>query len=341
MSAPPVQKSHAQNCTDCSRYVSVCRRRLPRSSVAVRRCRPEPAESRSQDAPERRAAAARREVSRGDRADGRRWCSIRSTRSSSRRLRPSSAFFLEQDVKSKRMVGFVVEKRKSAIAQAAFDLGPLRGLAAAGAGGTGLGAAPGGGRREREGAARGDLRDRRHRRRCRWPADQVARLTKALDHYDPAVRAAAARVIGRLKVTEDGRRAAQGGQRFAGRRALRGDARARRDPRGARRRRADRAVRVLQEGRGRVVRAGRAGADRRAGERRRCSGSGCRTRTPTSAAPRPKASVAPATPSRSTPRKERHDRRGGDGAAGDGFALQKLGRNYARPHRRPDVVARR
>ncbi len=35
------------------------------------------------------------------------------------------SFFLEQDVKSKRMVGFVVEKRKSAIAAAAFDLGPL------------------------------------------------------------------------------------------------------------------------------------------------------------------------------------------------------------------------
>src|SRR6186997_1807739 len=35
------------------------------------------------------------------------------------------SFFLEQDVKSKRMVGFVLEKRKSAVAAAAFDLGPL------------------------------------------------------------------------------------------------------------------------------------------------------------------------------------------------------------------------
>src|SRR3990170_6674203 len=34
------------------------------------------------------------------------------------------AFFLEQDVKSRRMVGFVLEKRKSAIARSAFDLGP-------------------------------------------------------------------------------------------------------------------------------------------------------------------------------------------------------------------------
>src|SRR6188768_2156786 len=35
------------------------------------------------------------------------------------------AFFLEQDVKSKKMIGFVIEKRKSAIAAAAFELGPL------------------------------------------------------------------------------------------------------------------------------------------------------------------------------------------------------------------------
>jgi HEAT repeat protein len=35
------------------------------------------------------------------------------------------SFFLDQDVKSKKMVGFIVEKRTSAIAAAAFDLGPL------------------------------------------------------------------------------------------------------------------------------------------------------------------------------------------------------------------------
>src|SRR5436189_2894923 len=34
------------------------------------------------------------------------------------------SFFLEQDVKSKRMVAFVIEKRTSALAAAAFDLGP-------------------------------------------------------------------------------------------------------------------------------------------------------------------------------------------------------------------------
>src|SRR3990170_5485036 len=33
-------------------------------------------------------------------------------------------FFLEQDVKSKRMVGFLIEKRKAGIARSAFDLGP-------------------------------------------------------------------------------------------------------------------------------------------------------------------------------------------------------------------------
>ena len=108
-------------------------------------------------------------------------------------------FFLEQDVKSKRMVGFVLEKRKSAIAQAAFDLGPyavwpravpselVTNL---------LQAVDDDNAKVRLEAmyATGVI--------ARMPlaADQVERLTKALDHYDPAVRAAAARVIGRLKV---------------------------------------------------------------------------------------------------------------------------------------------
>lgn len=109
------------------------------------------------------------------------------------------SFFLEQDVRSKRMVGFVVEKRKSGIAQTAFDLGPhavwpravppelvssllqavdddnprvrLEAIYAAGV----IGRAP-------------------------LAPDQVDRLKKALDHYDPPVRAAAAKVIGRLRV---------------------------------------------------------------------------------------------------------------------------------------------
>jgi HEAT repeat protein len=101
------------------------------------------------------------------------------------------------------MVGFVVEKRRSAVSAAAFDLGPLvvwpravppeltssllhavdddnakvrlEAIYAAGI------------------IARAPLAD----------AD-VQRLIKALDHYDPAVRAAAARVAGRLKVKEAG-----------------------------------------------------------------------------------------------------------------------------------------
>src|SRR5262245_24101632 len=35
------------------------------------------------------------------------------------------SFFVDQDLKSKKMIGFVVEKRRSAIAEGAFELGPL------------------------------------------------------------------------------------------------------------------------------------------------------------------------------------------------------------------------
>src|SRR6476646_831681 len=35
------------------------------------------------------------------------------------------SFFLDQDVRTKKMIGFVIEKRVSGIAPAAFDLGPL------------------------------------------------------------------------------------------------------------------------------------------------------------------------------------------------------------------------
>jgi HEAT repeat protein len=113
------------------------------------------------------------------------------------------AFFLEQDVKSKKMVGFVVEKRKSAIAAAAFDLGPLavwpRPVPA-----------------ELVTALLQATDDENARVRLEaiyatgviakapLTAEQIQRLTKALDHYDPAVRAAAARVVGRLKMTEAG-----------------------------------------------------------------------------------------------------------------------------------------
>jgi HEAT repeat protein len=111
------------------------------------------------------------------------------------------AFFLEQDVKSKKMVGFVVEKRTSAIAAVAFELGPLavwpRTVPA-----------------ELVTALLQAVDDESAKVRLEaiyatgviakapLAADQVQRLTKALDHYDAAVRAAAARVIARLKVTE-------------------------------------------------------------------------------------------------------------------------------------------
>jgi HEAT repeat protein len=112
-------------------------------------------------------------------------------------------FFLEQDVKPKKMVGFVVEKRKSGIAVAAFDLGPLavwpRPVPA-----------------ELVTALLQAVDDDNPKVRLEaiyatgviakapLAADQAARLIKALDHYDPAVRAGTARVIGRLKLAEAG-----------------------------------------------------------------------------------------------------------------------------------------
>jgi HEAT repeat protein len=112
-------------------------------------------------------------------------------------------FFLEQDVKSKRMLGFVVEQRKSAIAQAAFDLGPYavwpRPVPAELVSALLQAVDDDSGKVRLEAMyATGVI--------ARMPLteDQVARLTKALDHYDPAIRAAAARVIGRLKVTGTG-----------------------------------------------------------------------------------------------------------------------------------------
>jgi HEAT repeat protein len=111
------------------------------------------------------------------------------------------SFFLDQDVRTKKMVGFVVEKRRSAIAAAAFDLGPLvvwpRPLPAELVSSL-LQAVDDDNPKVRLEAiyATGVLA------RAPLTADQSARLIKALDHYDAPVRAAAARVIGRLKVAE-------------------------------------------------------------------------------------------------------------------------------------------
>ena len=109
------------------------------------------------------------------------------------------SFFLEQDVRSKKMVGFVVEKRSSALARAAFDLGPhavwprqvppelVTAL---------LTAVDDDNKKVRAEAiyAIGVI--------ARAPLDgaHVEGLKKALDHYDPAIRTGAALVIARLKV---------------------------------------------------------------------------------------------------------------------------------------------
>ncbi len=135
------------------------------------------------------------------------------------------SFFLEQDVKAKRMVAFVVEQRKSALAAAAFDLGPLavypRDVPA-----------------ELVTALLQAVDDESAKVRleaiyatgviARAPlaAEQVARLLKALDHFDPAVRVGAARVIGRLKIAAAGEALlkavndSQAGVRYAAMRAL-------------------------------------------------------------------------------------------------------------------------
>jgi HEAT repeat protein len=113
------------------------------------------------------------------------------------------SFFLEQDMKSKRMVGFVLEKRRSGIGRSAFDLGPYavwpRPVPA-----------------ELVTALLEAVDDDNEKVRLdaiyaagvigRPPltTEQTGRLTKALDHYDPAVRAGAAAVIGRLRVAESG-----------------------------------------------------------------------------------------------------------------------------------------
>ena len=113
------------------------------------------------------------------------------------------SFFLERDVKSKRMVGFVLEKRRSGIARSAFDLGPYAVWPRP--------ASP-----ELVSALLQAVDDESDKVRSeaiyatgvvgRSPLtpEQTASLTKALDHYDPAIRAGAAQVIGRLKVAGTG-----------------------------------------------------------------------------------------------------------------------------------------
>lgn len=108
------------------------------------------------------------------------------------------SFFLDQDVRTKKMVGFVIEKRVSGIAPAAFDLGPLA-------------VWPRPVPRELLDALLQAVDDENAQVRleaiyafgivARAPLspEQQARVIKALDHYDPAIRSGAARVIERQR----------------------------------------------------------------------------------------------------------------------------------------------
>ncbi|HYT74623.1 MAG TPA: HEAT repeat domain-containing protein [Vicinamibacterales bacterium] len=111
------------------------------------------------------------------------------------------SFFLDQDVRSRRMVGFVVEKRNAAFAQEAFDLGPLvvwpRAVPPELV--TALLQAVD----DDNGTVRLDaIYTAGVVARPPLTPDQTQKLIKALDHYDTAVRVGAARVIGRLKLAE-------------------------------------------------------------------------------------------------------------------------------------------
>jgi len=109
------------------------------------------------------------------------------------------SFFLVQDIPVKKRVGLVVEVRSKGQAQPAFESGPLA---------TWPRSAP---PEVIDGLIRAvDDEDARVRSEAIYAlgvvarpplaADAADRLIKALDHYDPIMRAAAARVIGRLEV---------------------------------------------------------------------------------------------------------------------------------------------
>jgi HEAT repeat protein len=110
------------------------------------------------------------------------------------------SFFLTQDVPSKKRLGYVVEVRNPAHAAVAFEMGPLA-------------VEPRVAPTELVDALLQAVDDDNAKVRseaiytvgtiARTPLteNQTALLIKALDHYDPAVRAAAARVSGRLEVS--------------------------------------------------------------------------------------------------------------------------------------------
>ncbi|MFL6281207.1 MAG: HEAT repeat domain-containing protein [Vicinamibacterales bacterium] len=110
------------------------------------------------------------------------------------------SFFLTQDVPSKKRLGYVVEVRNPARAAAAFEMGTLA-------------LEPRVAPPELVDALLTAIDDEDPKVRieaiytagtiARPPLTdgQASRLIKALDHYDPAIRAAAARVAGRLEVS--------------------------------------------------------------------------------------------------------------------------------------------
>ncbi len=111
------------------------------------------------------------------------------------------SFYLVEDVKARRRVGLVIEKRSPAVAQTAFNLPPSRRWPRA--------TPP-----ELIAALVKAIDDENPRVRLEavyaigvvgnppLAAADAQGLIKALDHYDPAIRMAAAEVIGRLRVTE-------------------------------------------------------------------------------------------------------------------------------------------
>ncbi len=108
------------------------------------------------------------------------------------------SFFLDQDVRTRKMIGFVIEKRSSGVAPEAFDLGPLI-------------VWPRPAPPELLDALLQAIDDENPKVRleavyafgivARGPLtpEQLGKLVKALDHYDPVVRSGAARVIERQK----------------------------------------------------------------------------------------------------------------------------------------------
>ena len=113
------------------------------------------------------------------------------------------SFFLVDKLPERRKVGFLIEVRNEGVARAAFDLGPLAVRAKP---------APA----ELISSLLSAVDDENSRVRIEaiyavgvvgapaLPADAEPALIKALDHYDPAVRGAAARVAGRLNVKAAG-----------------------------------------------------------------------------------------------------------------------------------------